>query len=90
MPANVDLGSIVSFKNQLFVAAPNGDIFCSNNGSTWVNAGIQEVKENKEVQNMQMSILVATLKADALTGISEETLIGILLDGGQKIFLHKY
>ena len=86
MPANVDLGSIVSFKNQLFVAAPNGDIFCSNNGSTWVNAGIQEVKENKEVQNMQMSTLVATLKADALTGISEETLIGILLDGGQKYF----
>ena len=86
MPANVDLGSIVSFKNQLFVAAPNGDIFCSNNGSTWVNVGIQEVKENKEVQNMQMSTLVATLEADALTGISEETLIGILLDGGQKYF----
>ena len=26
------------------------------------------------------------IEADALTGISEETLIGILLDGGQKYF----
>lgn len=86
MPANTDLGSIVSFKNQLFVATPNGEVFCSDNGNVWVNAGIQEVKENKEVQSMQMSTLVATLEADALTGISEETLIGILLDGGQKYF----
>ena len=29
MPANTDLGSIVSFKNQLFVATPNGEVFCS-------------------------------------------------------------
>jgi len=86
MPANADLGSIVSFRNQLFVATPSGEVFCSNNGSVWVNAGIQEVKESKEVQSMQMSTLVATLEADELTGISEETLIGILLDGGQKYF----
>lgn len=86
MPANTDLGSIVSFKNQLFVATPSGEVFCSENGNVWVNAGIQEVKESKEVQSMQMSTLVATLEADALTGISEETLIGILLDGGQKYF----
>lgn len=83
MPADADLGSIVNFKNNFYVATQSGKVFYSEDGASWHDADIQETDGSKA---MNMKTLVTTLHKDDLTGITEETLVGMLEDGAQKYF----
>lgn len=83
MPADANLGSIVNFKNNLYVATQSGKVFYSEDGAGWQEVNIQEANVS---QAMYMKTLVTTLHKDDLTGITEETLVGILEDGARKFF----
>lgn len=86
MPADADLGSIVSFSNRLFITARSGEMFSSDNGTDWQQVNMQEVKDNGETLPVHMSTLVATLEGNPLIEMPDKALTGILEDGGQKYF----
>lgn len=83
MPDDAELSTILNFRNNIYVATRSGKVFYSANGADWQDAGIEE---NGGTQEMKMKTLVATLHKDDLTGITAETLVGILEDGGRKFF----